>query len=170
MRVALAARPKGEADVPGSQEPRSLIRAAVKEDAERLALLSGQLGYPAAAPEIRGRLQRIQAREDGQVFVAEVDGAVVGWVHVCEVHFLESPAHAEIAGLVVDERCRGRGVGKELMAAAERWAASLGYTTVRLRSNVIREAAHRFYRNLGYSETKRQAVFSRSIPGGRAPE
>jgi len=140
-----------------------MIRAAVEADAEDLALLSGQLGYPVRASEVQSRLTLIESRGDGHVFVAEVEGAVVGWVHVHGVHVLESPGHAEIGGLVVDERCRGRGIGKDLMTAAERWSASMGYGTVRVRSNVTRETARGFYRRLGYSEMKHQAVFTKSI-------
>ncbi len=140
-----------------------MIRSAVETDVEAIAALSGQLGYPAQPAEIKARLERIQAQGDGQVLVAEVGGRVVGWVHVRGEHTLESPALAAISGLVVDEGQRRRGVGAELMAAAERWAVSMRYDTVRLRSNVIREAAHRFYRRLGYSEAKRQVVLSKVV-------
>lgn len=143
-----------------------MIRSAVEADANAIAILSGQLGYPARTAEIEDRLRRIETEGDGRVFVAEVRGTVVGWVHVYGAHVLESPPHAEIGGLVVDEGHRGRGIGIELMTAAERWAASMSYATVRLRSNVIREAAHNFYRRSGYSETKRQAVFSKSVFAG----
>lgn len=142
------------------------IRTAVEDDAETIAVLSGQLGYPAHPSEVRDRLKKLRARGDGEIFVAQTGRAVAGWVHVYGSHILETPAHAEIGGLVVDDRHRGRGIGRDLMAAAERWAASAGYATVRVRSNVVREAAHEFYRRLGYSETKRQAVFSKTVAAG----
>lgn len=141
----------------------SMIREAVETDSKAIATLSGQLGYSALPSEIRDRLKRIQKLGDSQVFVAEIEGTVVGWVHIYGAHVLESPAHAEIGGLVVDESHRGRGIGRELMAEAERWAASMRYATVRLRSNLIRETAHSFYKRLGYSETKRQAVFTKAL-------
>lgn len=140
-----------------------MIRDAVEADAEAIALLSTHLGYPAGPVDIRDRLKTIRDRGDGQVFVAEDRGRVVGWLHVLGVHILESAAHAEIAGLVVDEGHRGRGMGSDLVAAAERWAATMGYPVLRVRSNVIREAAHRLYRRLGYAELKRQAVFAKSV-------
>lgn len=139
------------------------IRGAVETDTETIAVLSGQLGYPAPTSEVQERLQRILTQGDGLVFVAEIGGRVVGWVHVHGKHDLESPARAEIGGIVVDERHRRRGIGEELMAAAEDWARSMRYATLRLRSNVIREDAHRFYRRLGYSETKRQVVLSKVV-------
>jgi GNAT superfamily N-acetyltransferase len=140
-----------------------MIRSAIDKDAGAIATLSGQLGYEVSRTEAQDRLAAIRARSDGEVFVAESGGTVVGWVMVVGAHPLVNPACAEIGGLVVDEGRRGRGIGRELMAAAEGWAVSMGYASVRLRSNVIREAAHAFYRRLGYSETKRQAVFSKAV-------
>lgn len=142
-----------------------MIRDAVASDADALAALSVQLGYPSSATEISERLEGIQTRGDGRVVVVVFGGTVVGWIHVLGVHVLESPPHAEIVGLVVDERLRGRGIGAELVAAAEHWAAERRYAKISVRSNVIREAAHRFYRRLGYHETKRQAVLAKELDG-----
>jgi len=140
-----------------------VIRHAVASDADALAALSVQLGYPSTLAEIAGRLEGIRERGDGQVIVAEIGGTIVGWIHVLGVHVLESPPHAEIVGLVVDERLRGRGIGAELVQGAERWAAGVGYAKISVRSNVIRAAAHQFYQRLGYHETKRQAVLSKGL-------
>jgi GNAT superfamily N-acetyltransferase len=147
-----------------------MIRTAVESDADALADLSVQLGYPSGPAEILDRLRGIQARAEGQVIVAEIGGTVIGWIHILGVHGLESPAHAVIVGLVVDERHRNRGIGADLVAAAERWATAMRYAKVRARSNVIREDAHRFYRRLGYRETKRQAVLSRQLRGAAGAE
>jgi hypothetical protein len=46
-----------------------------------------------------------------------------------------------------------------LLAAAEAWAREQGFASMRVRSNVLRERAHRFYLREGYLEKKRQAVF-----------
>lgn len=139
------------------------VRAAEESDAERIAALSGQLGYPVAAEAVLKRLRAIQQRPDHAVFVAEMGGQVVGWVHVYGVATLESPPHAEIGGLVVDEAQRGRGVGRALMERAESWARSMGLETVRLRSNVVRAEAHAFYEHIGYAQVKTQKVFAKSL-------
>jgi GNAT superfamily N-acetyltransferase len=140
-----------------------MIREARRADAEALAALSDQLGYPAAAGEVRERLRVLARRGDNRVLVAEAEGRVVGWVHVFGAHLLETPAFAEIGGLVVGDGDRGRGVGRRLMRAAEEWAAAAGYAVVRVRSNVVRERAHRFYEGLGYACAKRQAVFAKAV-------
>jgi GNAT superfamily N-acetyltransferase len=144
----------------------ALVRAAREEDAAALAALSGQLGYPATADEVRARLATIAARPGNAVLVAESLGAVAGWLHVVAVHFLECDAFAEIGGLVVGEAERGGGIGALLLRAAESWAAEHGLTSVRVRSNVVRAGAHRFYEREGYTLSKQQAVFVKRLGPG----
>ena len=62
-----------------------LIRQADAADAEALARLSGQLGYPADAAAIARRLRGIVAHGAGVVLVAQIDGAVAGWAHVIDL-------------------------------------------------------------------------------------
>ncbi len=136
-------------------------------DAERIAALAGQLGYPSTTHQVRRRIERIRGRPDHRALVAETaDGEVVGWLHVFVSRLLESDSFAEIGGLVVDENHRGSGVGKLLMQHAESWARARGCRTVRLRSNVIRKDAHTFYTKLGYHVTKMQYAFAKKL-GGR---
>ncbi|MFP5286484.1 MAG: GNAT family N-acetyltransferase [Thermoanaerobaculia bacterium] len=136
------------------------IRHAIAADAAALAALSTQLGYPARPEEAAERLSALGA---GALLVAEEGGAVLGWIHVCGIRFFQSPPFAEIGGLVVDEAARGRGVGKLLVQAAVRWAAEQGYGKLRVRSNVVREDAHRFYEREGFRRVKTQAVFDRRL-------
>jgi GNAT superfamily N-acetyltransferase len=136
------------------------IRRAIASDAAALAALSAQLGYPAQPEEAAERLTALGA---GALLVAEEDGSVLGWIHVCGIRFFQSPPFAEIGGLVVDEAARGKGVGKLLLEAAVGWAAEQGYGKLRVRSNVVREEAHRFYEREGFQRIKTQAVFDRKL-------
>jgi GNAT superfamily N-acetyltransferase len=139
------------------------VREATLSDAAALAALSTQLGYPSTPEEMTERLRALRERAANAVLVAEEDGAVAGWLHVCTMLFLESPPFAEVAGLVVDEAHRGKGVGKLLLEAAARWAAERGYDKLRVRSNVVREDAHRFYEREGFRRVKTQVVLDRAI-------
>lgn len=88
---------------------------------------------------------------------------MIGWVHVEERRLIESEPRAEINGLVVDETCRSRGVGRVLLEHAEQWARERGFRSVVLRSNVIRGRAHAFYERLGYQVFKTQKVFRKPL-------
>lgn len=140
------------------------IRRARSSDAPRLAELTGQLGYPATAAQLKQRLRRIQPASHNAVFVAESsrDG-VVGWVHVGKQHLLESEDRAEINGLVVAEGQRSLGAGTCLLAAAEDWAREHGCKSMSVRSKIIRERAHAFYERNGYEHYKTQKSFRKPL-------
>jgi len=140
------------------------LRAATAADAEALASLSDQLGYPADASAIVRRLDGIAAHDAGVVLVAVgAQGAISGFAHVQPRRLLIAEPFAELVALVVAEAARGQHVGSALLAAAEAWAREQGLVNMRVRSNVIRERAHGFYLREGYAEKKRQAVFLKQL-------
>ena len=141
------------------------IRTAGAADAGALAELSAQLGYLADSAAVAARLARMRADPAaGEVFVAvDARGKITGWTHVAARLNLEEAPFTELAGLVVDAAARGHGVGVALLRAAEEWSRAQGFARLRVRSNVLRERAHRFYRRQGYAETKRQVVFDRLL-------
>jgi ribosomal protein S18 acetylase RimI-like enzyme len=100
------------------------------------------------------------------LFVAATpESQVVGWIHVHAVRLMEADPRAEIWGLVVDAGHQRQGIGEALMRQAERWAVESGYREVRLRSNVVRAEAHRFYQRLGYQITKTSYTLEKTLPG-----
>jgi GNAT superfamily N-acetyltransferase len=140
------------------------IRRARSADAQQIAALSGQLGYPATAAQIRVRLRRIQPVSQNAIFVADSkkDG-VVGWLHVSKEPLLEAEMRAEVNGLVVADGQRSLGAGARLLAAAEDWARKHGCKEMSVRSNVIRERAHKFYERNGYEHYKSQKSFRKPL-------
>jgi GNAT superfamily N-acetyltransferase len=123
------------------------------------------LGYPCSAEEVRPRLEKLLSDPAHRVFVADLpEAGVAGWIHIFLYQVLQSDLRVEVAALVVDEACRGRGVGKALMDRAEEWAREHGCGAVSLRSNVIRQGAHDFYQALGYSILKTQHAFRKKLP------
>jgi len=142
------------------------IRKARRSDADRIAQLSGELGYPASAAQIAVRLRQLTPVSKHAVFVAESPEAatgVVGWVHVSVSHLLESDVRAEVNGLIVAEGQRSAGAGAKLLEAAEAWARLRGCRGMNVRSNVIRERAHKFYERQGYEHYKTQKAFRKPL-------
>lgn len=133
------------------------------DDAESAAKLSGELGYPVSPEAMQGRIQALCRSSDHIVFVACNSEAVVGWIDVGIVHHLQAEVYAEIGGLVVSSEHRNRGIGRQLVAAAEQWAISRGFSKMLVRSRTSREAAHRFYKREGYEHTKTSVVFTKSL-------
>lgn len=139
------------------------IRAAQNSDAEAIAALTIQLGYRVEASGVADRLSRILSRTDQQVLVADSGGRAIGWIHVVATEAIDSPPFVLIAGLVVDRTSRHQGIGRQLVAQAEKWALRQGCSIVRLSSNTRRLEAHAFYERVGYTNLKTQYSFAKSL-------
>jgi GNAT superfamily N-acetyltransferase len=98
------------------------VREARQEDADAIAELLGELGYPADAATVRDRLARMGSADA----VLLADGGLVA-LHRIPL-LAEGGGLARITALVVAERQRRTGLGEALLAAAEDLA-----TAVRLR-------------------------------------
>jgi len=141
-----------------------IIRTATPDDADRLAELSGTLGYPVSSKAMRLRLERLLNEASEIIIVAEQPaGRVVGWLHGSEQELLESGTRCEILGLVVDEMHRRQGTGRALVAAVEAWASQRGLQQVAVRSNIARIESHGFYEHLGYIRTKTQHAYRKAL-------
>ena len=147
----------------GGRNKELTIRRAKSADAPQLAVLAGQLGYPATT-QMRERLRGIQPASQNAVFIAEsANDGVIGWLHVSKEPLLEVEMRAEVNGLVVAEGQRSLGAGARLLAAAEEWARKHGCKSMSVRSNVIRERAHKFYERNGYEHYKTQKSFRKPL-------
>lgn len=143
------------------------LRPARVADADAIGRLAAELGYPAGPAKMLERVAKILDDPGHYVAIAE-DGAgsLLGWVHAEHRLSLSGGERVEITGLVVDPAVRRGGVGTALVAAAEKWAASRGAATMRVRSNTARDISHPFYEALGYTRSKTQHVYTRSLGSG----
>jgi PhnO protein len=140
-----------------------LIRRLTVDDAEAAAELCSQLGYPNSADDLRRRIDEMSRSTDRIAFAAVVNGQMVGWIDAAMERHLQSPASAVIGGLVVREDTRGLGVGRRLCLEVEEWARSQSVPLVRVRSQIKREDAHRFYLRDGYRKVKTSVVFEKPL-------
>jgi GNAT superfamily N-acetyltransferase len=126
------------------------IRPAVAADAERIASLFTDEGYPAGPSEIVTRLERL-AGDDSRVLVADRDGEVIGFI-ACHAlpRFEHDDVVVRILALVVDAGARERGVGRHLIAEAERFGSERGAAFVEVTAGRHRPEARHLYESLGY--------------------
>jgi len=144
-------------------EASVLIRPWERKDIARLAVLSGELGYAATGAQVARRLSAIAAK--GVILVAadRESDCVLGWVELQMITHLTSDPHLEICGLVVSGTARSRGIGSLLVGAAEKTALEKNVACLRVRSNIIRDRAHRFYERLGFTSVKTSKVFEKAL-------
>lgn len=140
-----------------------MIRYADFSDSAQIAAISTrELGYPCQADFVKDRLMElIPGRE--AVFVYELDGKAVGYVHVEQYRTLYFAPMANILGIAVAAQYQRQGIGKKLLRAAEIWAAEQGIGYMRLNSGITRKEAHAFYRTMGYSDEKEQLRFLKKL-------
>ena len=138
-----------------------LIRNAEIKDSQSIAELSGQLGYLSNKENIKNRLTEILRNSDNCVLVALENETIIGWVHGFYSPRIESDAFVEIGGLVVDEKYRKNGIGKNLIKQVHNWSDSKKCQKLRVRCNVIRKETHVFYEKLGFKIVKEQKIFDK---------
>lgn len=140
------------------------LRPACIGDAAEIARLAGELGYPVETAAMVARLRATLPLPQHRVTVAlgEREG-LAGWIAVERRLTLEAGERVEIVGLVVDAAARGSGVGRALVADAERWARALGFDAIGVRSNVAREGSHPFYESLGFARVKTQHMYRKRL-------
>ncbi len=129
--------------------------AADFNDLWRLYGLLEVAGDPVVSlQEAERRYQGILARPDHTIYLARLDGKVVGTYALVFLPGLPHGARdsAVVEDVVVEAACRGRGLGKRMMQdALARSRARACYKLV-LSSHLQREAAHRFYEGLGFTK------------------
>ena len=131
-------------------DPTLTIRPATDSDADAIASLFTDEGYPAGPSDIVERLTRF-ASAHSQVLVAEHEGAVLGFIAIHAMpRFEHDDRIVRILALVVDAGARERGVGRTLMAEAERIGAELGAAFIEITAGHHRPEARRLYESAGY--------------------
>jgi len=130
------------------------LRPPHDDDAQPLARLITQLGYPTEPAQMHDRLQELQRRTDMAAIVAEMGGAVVGMIGLMLTRGFEfDGCQGEIIALVVDEAHRGAGIGRALVLAGEAWLRQRGAHRIKINTSHRRTDAHRFYERMGYAAT-----------------
>jgi GNAT superfamily N-acetyltransferase len=136
-----------------------LIREAVETDSAPIAGLLGELGYLNEASFVAGRLQLAADSAADHVLVAERGGQVLGFASLHLVPLFHQEGNlCRITAIAVSRSARRQGVGRRLLAAAEKFAQGNGAIRMEITSGEHRPGAHAFYRQVGYAEEGRRFV------------
>ena len=130
------------------------IRTARVSDAPRLAALMCDLGYETTSDEMRARLKSILANARYSTFVAKIGKDLCGMMGtLTNMSHEHNDLSGKIVALVVSKKQRRSGVGRALIAAAEKDFARRNVTRVTLTTHFERDEAHQFYEAAGYTRT-----------------
>jgi GNAT superfamily N-acetyltransferase len=130
----------------------SFIRRARSDDGEAIFHLAEccATSFAVEPAAFHSSLPQLLADPSACLLVAELDGAVVGYVLGFEhLAFYANGRVAHVEEIMVAERLRQRGIGSRLMDAFTLWART---RECRLIALATRRAAE-FYRSLGYEDS-----------------
>jgi ribosomal protein S18 acetylase RimI-like enzyme len=135
------------------------IRTAKEEDIPALAELLHELFcievdfQPHYETQAQG-LKLLLERDTAEIFVAEINGQVVG---MCTVQIIISTAKGREVGavedVVIDVGYRGKGIGSALLRTLEEWAFARGLARIQLNADRDNHPALGFYRRQGWRQT-----------------
>ncbi|MEN1972230.1 GNAT family N-acetyltransferase [Luteimonas sp. MJ204] len=139
-------------------EPRGVLpdadlRSASSIDADDVAALLCELGYPCDTADAARRIAVISGDDRQALVVARCGGMVTGLIALDFMYYLPlGTTTCRITALVVSPDAQGRGLGRQLLREAERRARAAGAARVELASGSQRTDAHAFYRACGFGD------------------
>lgn len=140
-----------------------LIRRATQADAPAILALVPRLATSFTPPPWRDPAAMVATdldvvaetirsnSEDPVIFVAEMDGAVAGFLHVHSLEdYYRRRRHGHVADIVVAEDYQGQGIATSLLARAEDWSRAQGYDWMSLGVFEQNIRAEKLYEKLGF--------------------
>ncbi len=130
------------------------LRSAMIADADDVARLLTELGYPCDIDDAADRIDAIAANGRQALVLARRDGAVCGLIALDFMYYLPlGTITCRVTALVVTPTAQGLGIGRQLLKEAERRARTGGASRIELTSGSQRTEAHAFYRACGYKDS-----------------
>ncbi len=96
------------------------------------------------------------------IIIAEYDNEIIGYIELyieatsSNMPFLKNKSYSYIAEFIVKKEHRKQGLGRKLMEKAYNWSLSKGIREIMLEVYEKNEEAINFYRNIGFSTSKRK--------------
>ncbi|WP_411347292.1 GNAT family N-acetyltransferase [Paenibacillus sp. WLX2291] len=135
--------------------PVAKVRKFESKDVQALTSLMRELRYPMTESVLRDRMEALEGRSQFLTLVAERDDQVVGMIALYrKTSYDTGQQTSQITGLVIAESHRGRGIGRELITAAEQQARESGdrsmFVTGMNRDERLSSCS--FYQHMGYEK------------------
>lgn len=142
----------------------NMIRKATSEDFNEIYLINrDSLGYDYPPDKTKENLSEFVKRAEHIILVYTVYSRAVGYIHIQEYQTIYSDKYYNCLGLAVLDEYKRQGIGKALLAEAEKQAKVNGAVGIRINSGASRVSAHEFYKTCGYEDTKTQKNFKKKL-------
>jgi len=98
------------------------------------------------------------ATEHTQMYVAEVDGKVVGFAQPCYYNYWDpetfDPAVMLLSRIYIDPQYFRLGIGTRLLTKSEQWMASKGFDSYVLKVHQDNPIGRQFYEKMGFEQVE----------------
>jgi aminoglycoside 6'-N-acetyltransferase I len=150
----------------------AVIREVTACDVEPWAAMRARL-WPEAPPDDLAREARAHAAGQSALIAAvwtareADDRPPAGFIEISIRAFsdgCDSMPVPHVEGWYVEPFARGRGLGRELMLAAEHWSRLRGFHEIASDTEVHNEASQRAHRACGFQEVERLVKYCKVIP------
>ncbi len=135
------------------------IRDMTIDDISSIDPLMRRLGYNLEHNILEERFKSITNSPEHHIFVSEIEGKVVGLLHIFGKLAFKKPKEAVIQAIATDELYSRRGIGNNLLEAGEEWAIANGFNVI----TVWTSSAHAFYEHSGYKNLATSDFFSKKL-------
>lgn len=136
-----------------------LLRHASLRDASEIARLLTQLGHATTTEQVIDRWGAWETDGNSALVASRDAETLIGLCMLHQTRVLHRPRPlGRITALVVEEECRGQGIGRMLVTAAEDLFVRAGCGLLEVTSNLKRADAHAFYEALGYEKSSFRLV------------
>jgi GNAT superfamily N-acetyltransferase len=128
-----------------------IIRQGLPADAPSIDELLTQLGYPQQGDSAVEAIKCYNL-EGYHLLVGEIDSGVIGFasLHWFDMFHMRGKM-GRITAICIMEEVRSKGIGRELLLAAEEFLKSQGCVKVEVTTNLKRTLTHEFYLKNGYA-------------------
>ncbi|MCK5801260.1 MAG: GNAT family N-acetyltransferase [Lentisphaeria bacterium] len=127
---------------------------------KRIEDVFGQLGSTNWQERKAASIDDDLATNPDGVLVAEMGGEIVGYV---TVYINREASLGRVVNLAVDADCRGRGLGRKLLVAADDYMRAEHMTHAKIETLADNEVGNHLYPALGYREIVRQVHFVKKL-------
>ena len=140
------------------------IRKCMISDAPYIRSLSEEiLGFEYPIEKFEENIRRLMGDPSNCIYVAENQGTVLGFAHVCDFDILYGPNLKVLRAIAVDANYRRYGIASKLMEAAEGWAKRHGAEGMRIYGGADRKDATPFYKTCGYEIVKAEVQYKKDF-------
>ncbi len=143
------------------------IRFATPQDRDQWLILRWELWPDCSEHKHQLEINQIISSQ-GVVLIAELnDTGLVGFAEISIRHDHVEGASINpipyLEGWFVDERFRGKGIGRRLINAAEGWAKERGFTEFASDADIVNPYSITIHAALGFKEVSRNVHFLKSL-------